>query len=532
MLHVVIADDEDRICRLINVLAHWSQYGMQLDGMAQNGSEALALIRKYNADVLITDIRMPGISGLSLIEQARGISKKIRFIIISGYADFAYAQDAIRLGVSDYLLKPVNEQALNDTLKKIASEIGEKQEQEEAYRSAILETVESRDKVRSSLIHDLNSKAAEEYSVLLLRTRYGIEAGRGRLRAFCIKADEKPEENAESIRTNAWDTARRILHSELDPLVYDLILSEDKDDFYGVMQIRNGEDEAIEAALRRALNSLQGRNDVLGRWNFSMGGGPSADAPSGLPETFRLARLAVQNRLLSGCGRLYLLRDDKAVLPSERMLISFSEKIEAAIRERDEEKAKQAVRDLLHESITFRNVQGWEYIQLCSGAAKLSENRLGLSVSEKIRTEFSFGISNSESVDGLFNSLLGFYIELIHAIDRGEKELDEQPVRTAQNYIRDHYAEQLTLEEVSSIVELAPNYFSGLFKKVTGDGFAHYLIGVRMDAAKKYLQETRMPISEIAGRVGYNDVKYFTKTFIKLNGVKPTVFRKLYGGYS
>jgi len=263
-----------------------------------------------------------------------------------------------------------------------------------------------------------------------------------------------------------------------------------------------------------------------------MGGGPSADAPSGLPETFRLARLAVQNRLLSGCGRLYLLRDDKAVLPSERMLISFSEKIEAAIRERDEEKAKQAVRDLLHESITFRNVQGWEYIQLCSGAAKLSENRLGLSVSEKIRTEFSFGISNSESVDGLFNSLLGFYIELIHAIDRGEKELDEQPVRTAQNYIRDHYAEQLTLEEVSSIVELAPNYFSGLFKKVTGDGFAHYLIGVRMDAAKKYLQETRMPISEIAGRVGYNDVKYFTKTFIKLNGVKPTVFRKLYGGYS
>ena len=138
-------------------------------------------------------------------------------------------------------------------------------------------------------------------------------------------------------------------------------------------------------------------------------------------------------------------------------------------------------------------------------------------------------LENSSTADEVFTAASQYYRELIGAISQGEKELDERPIRLARRYIMEHYAEPLTLEEVSEIAGLVPNYFSSQFKKVTGDGFAHYLIGVRMDAAKRYLQQTSLPVSEIAGRVGYNDVKYFTKTFIKLNGIKPTVLRKLYG---
>ena len=136
MLHVVIADDENRICRLIRMLGHWEQLGMQVDGMASNGPEAIDLLTKNHTDILITDIRMPGISGLELIAHARSLNPELRFIVISGYADFSYAQEAISLGVSGYLLKPVNEQELNDTLGKIASEIGTKNEREQALRTA------------------------------------------------------------------------------------------------------------------------------------------------------------------------------------------------------------------------------------------------------------------------------------------------------------------------------------------------------------------------------------------------------------
>ena len=104
-----------------------------------------------------------------------------------------------------------------------------------------------------------------------------------------------------------------------------------------------------------------------------------------------------------------------------------------------------------------------------------------------------------------------------------------RPVRKAKQYIQSRYSEQITLEEVSDAVGLSPAYFSSLFKKTQGEGFARYLIGVRMEQAKLLLRETNLSTSEICRKVGYNDLKHFTHTFEKAAGVKPSMYRKLYG---
>ena len=104
-----------------------------------------------------------------------------------------------------------------------------------------------------------------------------------------------------------------------------------------------------------------------------------------------------------------------------------------------------------------------------------------------------------------------------------------RPIRKAKQYIQEHYSEPITQEEVSSAVGLSPAYFSVLFKKTEGEGFARYLINVRMEQAKILLRESNSPVSEICRLVGYNDVKHFTHTFEKAAGVKPAVYRKLYG---
>ena len=120
MLKVVIADDEARILSLIRLLPDWDALGMEVAGTAANGLEALALIEREKPDILITDIRMPGCQGLELIERARRAVPDIEIIIISGYAHFEYAQTAIKLGVGDYLLKPIKKDELTATLSKLA----------------------------------------------------------------------------------------------------------------------------------------------------------------------------------------------------------------------------------------------------------------------------------------------------------------------------------------------------------------------------------------------------------------------------
>ena len=120
MLKVVIADDEARVCSLIQMLIDWDALDMELAGTAANGLEALELMRAQRPDILITDIRMPGCHGLELIERAKQENPALGIVIISGYAHFEYAQSAIRFGVGDYLLKPINRQELMATLQKLA----------------------------------------------------------------------------------------------------------------------------------------------------------------------------------------------------------------------------------------------------------------------------------------------------------------------------------------------------------------------------------------------------------------------------
>ena len=104
-----------------------------------------------------------------------------------------------------------------------------------------------------------------------------------------------------------------------------------------------------------------------------------------------------------------------------------------------------------------------------------------------------------------------------------------RPIRLAKQYVHKNFANNITLEEVSEYVGFSVAYFSALFKKETGEGFAKYLTRIRMEEAKNLLRETGVPVSEICEKVGYNDRKHFTHTFHKLTGVNPAEYRKLYG---
>lgn len=125
MLKVVLADDENKILLLLQKLIDWERLGYEIVGTANDGLRALELVREKQPDLLLTDVRMPGCSGIELIQQARDVQPNLHFIIISGYRKFEYAQSALKYGVEDYLLKPIKQEELTGILMRLSDKMGE-----------------------------------------------------------------------------------------------------------------------------------------------------------------------------------------------------------------------------------------------------------------------------------------------------------------------------------------------------------------------------------------------------------------------
>ena len=155
MIKVLIADDEKKICRLIEMLCDWRSMGMEIVGFAHNGPEAIEMLDKCRPDILIIDIRMPGCDGIEVIKNARQMNFHLEIIIISGYADFAYAKAAIVHGVSGYLLKPIKRVELEEALEQTKRSI-EKERKRQEVGKKLYEYIEDENlKKRSDLIFAL-----------------------------------------------------------------------------------------------------------------------------------------------------------------------------------------------------------------------------------------------------------------------------------------------------------------------------------------------------------------------------------------
>ncbi len=162
MLRVLIADDESKVCQLIEKLVDWDALGMEVVAVAENGIEALEKIKEFHPDIVITDIRMPGYDGLDLIRLGKEEAPKAEFVIISGYRHFEYAQMAIRYGVNAYLLKPIKKDELTETLKRLSTRFRAQTEQlsqEEKTRLAIRSDEKN---LRQAFLQDLVGRRNKE----------------------------------------------------------------------------------------------------------------------------------------------------------------------------------------------------------------------------------------------------------------------------------------------------------------------------------------------------------------------------------
>lgn len=200
MLKVLIADDEPRVGMLVKQLIHWQERELECVGMFQDGQRALEGIQQLHPDIVITDIRMPVLSGLELVEKALESNPQIRFVVISGYRYFEYAQRAIKYGVQDYLLKPIDEEELNRVLEKICAEKADQQNRQEHLARMENSFRNSRRLLDREVLQQL--LAGRIPDVKTLNHNYGTDFVPGCFQAVVVKMDRAAgaEPNADTER--------------------------------------------------------------------------------------------------------------------------------------------------------------------------------------------------------------------------------------------------------------------------------------------------------------------------------------------
>lgn len=526
MLKVLIADDEEKICKLIQILADWRALNMEVVATAGNGMEALRLLALHQPDILITDIRMPGCDGLELISRARELQPQLEMIIISGYAHFEYAKTSIQYGVSDYLLKPINKVELQNALAKCARQCLERQSFQREHAMLQKNSREDWNLLRDNLVTDLLAHNLTQPDAGRLEDSYHFLASDSVVQAFVLQMDT-PDVSDEAMAV-IRERISEVFREPVGELCQDLLLAFRDYATYGIMSYDIRNRAALRRVLRNCRNQLDAQRNLFGQVQFTLALGSRETAES-LPVSFHSARSVVLERMIEGTGRMLEGGQEDSALVKEPLLHQYGQTMSRAVELLSRELAREAVQNLRDGAMAVKSVRGRELMDLVRAAADLFTARFAMENRENLLREFYRTARRAANVDALFHTLAELQDEImVQRIALRSSDAD-RPIRTAKQYIQRHFAEQITLEEVAEATGFSVSYFSTIFKKETGEGFNKYLTRIRMEEAKQQLRESDALVVEICRSVGYNDLKHFSQTFHKSTGLTPGEYRKLYG---
>lgn len=528
MLRVVIADDEKRICELIQALGEWRRLGLEVVGVAHNGPDAIGLVQSQHPDILITDIRMPGCDGLNVIKDAREHAPELEVIIISGYAQFDYAQTAIGYGVGEYLLNPINRDALNNTLEKMANHCRARMQEETDVESLRISHDDDRRLLRAKLITDLSGQNVQPMSLERLRREYHFEPKGDAFQIFMFKTDydlrQYSENSVRIVRNKVMDVFEPIVEKSCADAIVDYA----NDTLIGVLNFTYANHNELRIRLREGLNQLVVEKGLFGEVEFSLALSPIGMDATSLVLLYQNVRDVMHERLVEGTGRLLEGDARKSGVLDMDFQARYTQAAAHAIELMNVAEANASI-SVFEDAMKVPNVRGWEMMSLVRGAGLMFLTRLGVDNSEQAFKDFDEYLEHSSSAAELIGCLKRLQTEQLEQAISKRKDRDAQPIRNAKLYIRKNFARPITLEEVSDAIGFSVNYFSTLFKKETGEGFTKYLTRVRIDEARGLLRDTSQSITEICKSVGYVDIKHFTRTFKTETGLTPGEYRKLYG---
>lgn len=518
MLKVLLVDDEMYVRKGMHELISWDDLDMEIIGEAENGLEALNMVECLQPDVIITDIRMPILDGLELIRAVEELPHlEPVFIIISGYHDFKYAQQAIRYGVHDYILKPVDDEEMTETLQKSAHMISNKRKHmlfaEEHASSIMLEDmikgqVRKQDEHRYVEVFGINRKSS------LLMALIELQTGLDEIKVTLEQLNEA-------------------LHSLKDDSCNMFVVEQQRGRF-GLLLLWNEVDHNDEnSALRDKLRGIH--MTLSKRLNLDIGlyTGTLVRELGDVPQSSEEAEEAARHKFAEDGGvvRYTEIRDKPLYVFNvyedgvEQLILSLEEGNRSAYHKIVEEKfqlfhvnrfSPQAVSGSLMRSITG----------ILAVVNEMGGNDEGL----KRLKELAQQSHDGWNLRLLKNAFLIALEEAEQYISHLRSEQSKGDIHKIKRYIDAHYTENISLKSIAALFYMNPVYLGRLFRKSYNLYFNEYLLGLRVREAKKLLRQTDLRMYEVAARVGFQNADYFVTQFEKLVKLSPTEYRNFLTG--
>jgi two-component system response regulator YesN len=511
ILHkVMIVDDEPMIREGLKSIIEWDKHGFTVVGEASNGRDALTKYRELQPDLILIDIRMPGMDGLQVIQEVRQDDTTTNFIILSGYADFDYAKQAIGFGVDGYILKPVDEDELETYVKRIADSLKRRGEQQASSeqtmllrRDELLQKLAGSQSFEETTFDDeaqaLLGTPAKYYQLMLIEV-YSREHSLTRGDTFKKKLAELIEQKEIGFVFSA--------EPYIGVLLKDYLLqSGSREQMNGWLAELCGPNARFAAAVSEPVRD----------WRELQGWAPFV---SGL----------LKRRFMLKGGQIHTASQTREDHPIESDLTpimeSFAQRFFYMIDIGSAEGVEKALREAETQLGEAGDISEQQLKSTWAGIVSMVLNKVStanptLSIQEYLPMITALYLEHhyNEMLDKLNAKL----VELAHKIGSSDAS---SVMKQITDFIDRHYYENLKLETLADLFNYNSGYLGKMFKSHTGQHFNTYLDEVRIKHAIELLQEG-MKVHQVSERVGYANVDYFHSKFKKYKGVSPSTYKKI-----
>ncbi|MEK0314600.1 response regulator [Cohnella sp. 56] len=535
-MKLMIVDDEQLMRQGIIKKVQMSGLPLTIVAEAGDGAAALHKLDEAKPDIVITDIRMPVMDGLVFISEALLTNPGLQFIVISGYGEFEHAQKAIRYGVTDYLLKPVEREELKESLARIIDKIEKRRQQSSLGEQLKHLQNNNQETLRQQMLSKFiqygaegtESAAArdEKLSVMKLNCSHFIAV------VFELAPLKLPHLSfRQEDEKLLWFAVKNIISTALESTDQEGVLFRHVMHENELVYVFGSQIPVKSEVLNQELNEIMDGIVRHLKLKVSIGCGAAVHRMDGIQQSYQQARQALRNRILYGWNRIYMAASEhgKAELHSviteedEALLLRCLSECNSGVLNKWIDRKVEAI--AAGEQVSFTHLESFclEFHLLLRKylltQTSIPEWVIGeLDDLLKWLHELNDWRDIPEQLKEMLQNIIGHLFKLRHSSEY--TVIDE-----VKRYIDANLNEQISLQTIAERFFFHPSYFSRRFKERFGESFVNYLTAARIRKSEQLLHEPNLQIQQVAELVGFQDAAYFSSVFRKSTGMTPNQYR-------